>query len=66
MIHPNRHSSSRAELFQAQGMVMVQLKVSLAEAMARMRAYAYANERRLGDVALDIVARRLRFTPEQP
>lgn len=57
---------SRAELFQAQGMVMVQLKVSLAEAMARMRAYAYANERRLGEVALDIIARRLHFTPEQP
>ncbi len=56
----------RAELFQAQGMVMVQLRVSLGEAMARMRAYAYAENRRLGEVAGDIVARRLRFDPENP
>lgn len=55
---------SRAELFQAQGMVMVQLKVSLAEAMVRMRAYAYAHDRRLGDVAADVVARRLTFDPD--
>jgi GAF domain/ANTAR domain len=51
----------RAELFQAQGMVMVQLGISIGEAMARMRAYAYAENRRLGEVAHDIVARRLRF-----
>lgn len=51
--------TSRSELFQAQGMVMVQLGVSLAEAMIRMRAYAYANDRRLIDVARDVVARRL-------
>ncbi|GIH03596.1 GAF domain-containing protein [Rhizocola hellebori] len=58
---------SRAELFQAQGMVMVQLGSNLAEAMARMRAYAYAHDRRLGDVALDVVARRLTFAPiERP
>jgi hypothetical protein len=55
----------RAELFQAQGMVMVQLGISLGEAMARMRAYAYAENRRLSEVARDIVARRLRFGPER-
>jgi hypothetical protein len=54
----------RAELFQAQGMVMVQLGVSVGEAMTRMRAYAYAENRRLGEVARDIVARRLRFDPD--
>jgi AmiR/NasT family two-component response regulator len=54
----------RAELFQAQGMVMVQLGVSIGEAMARMRAYAYAEDRRLSEVARDIVARRLRFDPD--
>jgi hypothetical protein len=54
----------RAELFQAQGMAMVQLGVSLADAMARMRAHAYAQNRRLGEVAADIVARRLRFDPD--
>jgi hypothetical protein len=51
----------RAELFQAQGMLMVQLGVSIGEAMARMRAYAYAENRRLGEVARDVVAHRLRF-----
>jgi hypothetical protein len=55
---------SRAELFQAQGMVMVQLGTSIGEAMARMRAYAYAQDRRLGEVARDVVARRLCFDPE--
>jgi hypothetical protein len=54
----------RAELFQAQGMVMVQLGISIGEAMARMRAYAYAENRRLGEVARDIVARQLRFDPD--
>jgi hypothetical protein len=49
---------------QATGMLIVQLGVSAAVAMTRLRAYAYANDRRLGDVAADVVARRLRFEPE--
>jgi hypothetical protein len=53
-----------AALFQAQGMVMVQLGIPLAEALVRIRAYTYAENRRLGDVAGDIVARRLRFDPD--
>jgi len=55
-----------AELFQAQGMVMVQLGVSLAEAMVRMRAYAYTENRPLHDVAANIVARRQRFERDPP
>jgi hypothetical protein len=55
----------RAELFQAQGMVMVMLGVSLAEALARMRAHAYAENRQLGEVAAEIIARKLRFDPDQ-
>jgi GAF domain-containing protein len=55
----------RAEVFQAQGMVMVQLGVSLAEALLRMRAYAYAQGRPLADVARDVVARTLRFDEDQ-
>jgi hypothetical protein len=51
----------RAELFQAQGMVMVQLGIPIADALARMRAYAYAENRTLAAVARDIVARRLCF-----
>jgi hypothetical protein len=56
----------RIELFQAQGMVMVQLGVSLAEALSRIRAHAYAEGRRLDVVAADIIARRLRFEPDPP
>jgi hypothetical protein len=46
---------------QATGMLIVQLGVSAAVAMARLCAYAFANDRRLGDVAADVVARRLRL-----
>ena len=50
---------TRLEVFQAQGMVTIQLGVSLDEAMARLRAHAYAQGRSLDDVASDVVARRL-------
>jgi GAF domain-containing protein len=50
---------SRFELYQAQGMVAVQLGVPLQEAMIRIRAYAYAHNRPLSDVADDIVARKI-------
>ncbi len=49
----------RPEVFQAQGMVMVALQVTLAEALVRMRAHAFAEGRGLDDLALDIVERRL-------
>jgi hypothetical protein len=49
----------RPEVFQAQGMVMVALRVSLAEALVRMRAHAFAAGRDLDDLALHIVAGRL-------
>jgi AmiR/NasT family two-component response regulator len=62
--HEDEAIEDRAELFQAQGMVMVQLGISIGEAMARMRAYAYAHDRRLSEVARDVVARRLRFDPD--
>jgi ANTAR domain/GAF domain len=51
----------RAEIDQATGMLTVQLNVSAAVAFARLRAYAYCEDRRLADVASDIVARRLRL-----
>ena|ERR1700722_2475612 len=51
----------RAEIDQATGMLTVQLDVSAGEAFARLRAYAYSQQRRLADVAGDIVARRLRL-----
>ena len=49
------------EVHQATGMILVQLGVSAAVALVRLRAYAYAHDRPLRDVAADVVARRLRF-----
>jgi hypothetical protein len=49
------------EVHQATGMLTVQLGVTAAVALIRLRAYAYSHERRLRDVARDVVARRLRF-----
>lgn len=54
----------RVEIDQATGMLTVQLGVTAGEAFARLRAYAYARDRRLADVAGDIVARRLRLDPD--
>jgi hypothetical protein len=46
---------------QAAGIVSAQLDVSVAESLIRLRAYAFANDRLLTDVARDVVAHRLRF-----
>lgn len=54
----------RAEIAQATGMLTEQLGVGITEAFIRLRAYAYAHDRRLADVASDIVTRRLRLHPD--
>jgi len=55
-------SADRRDLiYQAQGMLMVQLGISLEEALARMRALAFASDQVLADLAADIVARRTRL-----
>jgi hypothetical protein len=54
----------RAEIDQATGMLTEQLGVSIAEAFIRLRAYAYAHDRGLSDLARDIVTRRLRLRPD--
>jgi hypothetical protein len=56
--------SSRAEIHQATGIVLAQLGVSAAQALARMRGYAFVEQRLLIDVARDVVSRRLQFTEE--
>lgn len=58
-------SDFRFIVHQASGMVSAQLDVSVGEALARMRAYAFADDRPLARVAEDVVARRLRF-PRAP
>ena len=50
-----------ASVHQATGMLMIQLDVSIEEAFVRLHAYAFASDRRLPDVAADVVARRLRI-----
>jgi hypothetical protein len=51
----------RFVVHQASGMVAVQLGVSVGDALARLRAYAFATDRLVADVAEEIVTRRLRF-----
>lgn len=46
---------------QATGMVAAQLEVGVAQALIRLRAHAFGNDRPLREVAQDVVARKLRF-----
>ena len=55
---------SRFEVYQAQGMAMVQLGIPLQDAMARLRACAYAQDRTLGEISRDVVARLVVFERE--
>lgn len=52
-----------AEVHQATGMIAVQAAVGLTGALL-LRARAFSSERTLLDVAIDVVARTLRFGPE--
>ncbi|MGD0068696.1 MAG: GAF and ANTAR domain-containing protein [Streptosporangiaceae bacterium] len=61
---PVNLASYRAEIDQATGMLTEQLGVTITDAFVRLRAYAYANDIQLADVARDIVARRLRLFPD--
>jgi hypothetical protein len=56
--HPGTY---RPEVHQATGMISVQLDVPLAEALVRLRAHAYGNDRPIAEVAADVVAGRLRL-----
>jgi hypothetical protein len=56
----------RAEVHQAAGMISVQLGTGVEEALVRLRAHAYAGDRRLVDVARDVIECRLRFSPDGP
>ena len=52
-----------AVVHQATGMLAAQLDIDLAEALARLRARAYADDRPLYDVSVDVVTRALRLAP---
>jgi ANTAR domain len=62
---PEQVTGQHPEVHQATGMIIVQLGVTAAVALVRLRAYAYAHDRQLRDVARDVVARRLRFDRDQ-
>jgi hypothetical protein len=55
----------RAQIHQASGMVSVQLKIPVAEALVRIRAFAFASGQSIGVVAAEIVARRLRLADDR-
>ena len=57
-------SDQRAEVYQAMGMISVQLGVDLEEAFVRLRAHAFAGGAALGDAADDVVNRKLRLDPD--
>jgi len=46
----------------AAGIVSVQERISLTEALIRLRAFAFSSDRLLADVARDVIARRLRLS----
>ncbi len=54
----------RAEIYQATGIVLVQLGVDVADALARMRGYAFTHGLLLVDVARAVVGGQLVFTSE--
>lgn len=54
--------SSRALIHQATGMVTAQLDLATEDALAVLRAHAYAGDTTLAAIAAEVVRRRLRFT----
>jgi hypothetical protein len=56
--------SSRALIHQATGMVIAQLKIDPDDALAILRAHAYAHETTLAKIAEQVVTRHLDFTTE--
>ncbi len=54
-------SLSRVEVYQATGMVMAQLDLSPTAALIRLRAYAFANELTVSEVAQLVKSRQLRM-----
>lgn len=53
----------QTQINQATGMVTAQLNLSVADALGRIRAHAYATSRSVSEVAADITSRRLRLEP---
>jgi hypothetical protein len=58
---PTRMVAGAALVHQAAGMTMIQLDVSIAEALALLRATAFAEGMALADLAREVVERRIRL-----
>ena len=54
--------TSRDQIHQATGMVIAQLGISSEDALALLRAHAYAHDHSLADISKEVVARRLDFS----
>jgi hypothetical protein len=61
LVGADRASASRETVHQATGMVIAQLGISAADALAILRAHAYTTDQTLADVAGDVIGRRLDF-----
>ena len=61
---PASRASFQLQVHQATGMVMAQAGVSIEQAFLLLRARAFAEGRPLSEVAIDVVARRIRFSLE--
>lgn len=53
--------ASRSQIHVATGMIVVQMRISPDDALALLRAHAYAHQTTLSDLAAAIVERRVRF-----
>jgi hypothetical protein len=58
-------SDDHARVYQATGMVSAQFRVALEEALALLRAFAFAHDRTLDEVAGAVVDRRLRLDVDE-
>jgi hypothetical protein len=56
--------SARAEVHQATGMVIAQLRIPADDALALLRAHAYAHDTTLAEIAHQVVIRQLDFRGE--
>jgi hypothetical protein len=56
-----RAPNHRVEVHQATGRISVQAGISLADALVLLRAYAFSNDRPIGEVATEVAAGSLRF-----
>jgi hypothetical protein len=61
-----RMMDERRQVYQATGMVAVQLQVGVDEALGYLRAHAWAHGLPLGEVSADVVQRRLAFDVTEP